>query len=294
MPCRPILRYHGGKWRLAPWIISHFPAHRVYVEPFGGGASVLLRKPRTYAEVYNDLDGDVVNVFRVLRDPDQAVSLQALLRLTPFAREEFEGLTIPADCPVERARRTVARAFMGFGSAAYNSEYVTGFRRKSFRSGTSPAWDWRNYPDHLAAFAERLQGVAIENAPALEVIQAMDREDVLFYVDPPYVDSTRVKRVAGQKCYRFEMTDDEHRELAAVLQEIKGMAVVSGYRCQLYDELYAGWRRVDCRAYADKASPRTESLWISPRAQAATQHRLLDLQEHRAPEALPLLAGEGA
>lgn len=275
-PTRPVLRYHGGKWTLAPWVLAHFPAHKVYVEPYGGAASVLLRKPRVYAEIYNDMDGDVVNVFRVLRDVKMAADLQAALRLTPFAREEFLGSYEVADCPVERARRTILRAFAGFGSAAYNSDYKTGFRRKSFRSGTSPAWDWKNYPDAVQGFTDRLQGVTIENAPALEVILAVDREDVLFYVDPPYVDATRQKRAAGAKVYRHEMSDDDHRALADILHAVKGMVVLSGYRCALYDELYAGWRRLDRRAYADKASPRTESLWISPRARAASQGRLLE------------------
>jgi len=111
-PTRPVLRYHGGKWRLASWIISHFPPHRVYVEPFGGAASVLLRKPRSYAEVYNDMDGEIVNVFRVLRDPARARELERVLRLTPFAREEFELSYIRDEDPIEQARRTIVRAFI--------------------------------------------------------------------------------------------------------------------------------------------------------------------------------------
>src|SRR3990167_11343170 len=105
-PTRPVMRYHGGKWRLAPWVIEHFPEHRVYTEAFGGGASVLMRKPRSYAEVYNDLDGEIVNVFRVLRDPSQARELERLLRLTPFARSEFETSYITDGDPLEQARRT--------------------------------------------------------------------------------------------------------------------------------------------------------------------------------------------
>jgi len=113
---RPVLCWHGGKFRLAPWVIAHLPPHRIYVEPFGGAASVLLRKPRAYAEVYNDLDGDVVNLFRVLRDAQAGARLIAQLQLTPFAREEFLAAYEPADDPVERARRLVARSFMAFGT----------------------------------------------------------------------------------------------------------------------------------------------------------------------------------
>src|SRR5690606_19105648 len=118
-PRRPVLRWHGGKWLLAPWIIEHFPAHRVYVEPFGGAGSVLMRKPRTYAEIWNDLDGEVVNIFRVLRSPD-ANRLVDALRLTPFSRQEFTGAYEPSSDPVERARRLVIRSFMGFGSNGHN------------------------------------------------------------------------------------------------------------------------------------------------------------------------------
>src|SRR3954470_1229963 len=125
---RPILRYHGGKWLLAPWILSHFPAHRVYVEPFGGAASVLLQKERSYAEVYNDLDGEVVNVFRVARD--RGAELRRALELTPFSRDDFLLAYRLSPNALERARRTVARSFMGFGSAAACGE-VSGFRANS-------------------------------------------------------------------------------------------------------------------------------------------------------------------
>ena len=144
-PTRPALRWHGGKWRLAPWIIEHFGRHRVYVEPFGGGGNVLIRKPRSYAEIYNDLDGDAVNFFRVLRDPIQSSRLIELLKLTPFSREDFALAYNRSDDPVERARRLVARSFMGFGSNGHNR--CTGFRANSNRSGTTPAHDWSNYPD---------------------------------------------------------------------------------------------------------------------------------------------------
>lgn len=136
-PRRPILRYHGGKWLLAEWIISNFPPHRVYVEPFGGAASVLLQKRRTYAEIYNDLDGEVVNLFRVVRD--DGLRLRQMLELTPFARDEFKLSYETSDDPIEQARRTVVRSFMGFGSNSHNK--LTGFRSNSNRSGTTPAHD---------------------------------------------------------------------------------------------------------------------------------------------------------
>jgi DNA adenine methylase len=126
-PERPILRYHGGKFRLAPRIIAHFPPHRVYVEPFGGAGSVLMRKEPSFAEVYNDLDGEVVNVFRVLRDPDRAERLRTLLELTPWSRIEFRACYEPADDPIEQARRTIACSFMAHGSTSIRLNR-TGFR----------------------------------------------------------------------------------------------------------------------------------------------------------------------
>lgn len=266
-PTRPVLRYHGGKWKLASWIISHFPPHRVYVEPFGGAASVLLRKPRSYAEVYNDLDGEIVNVFRVLRDPAQARQLERVLRLTPFAREEFELSYIRDEDPIEQARRTIARSFMGFGSNAHNRP--TGFRANTTRSSTTPSHDWAHYPDQIGAFVERLRGVVIENRPAIEVIQQHDSRETLHYVDPPYVHAARGAGMVGN--YRHEMTDDDHRELAEVLRSVRGAVVVSGYPTPLYEDLYAGWRMVVRTGYADGAADgtqrRTEALWLSPNCQ---------------------------
>lgn len=278
-PTRPVLRYHGGKWMLAPWIISHFPAHRVYVEPFGGAASVLMRKPRSYAEVYNDLDGEVVNLFRVLRDPAQAAELERLVRLTPFARAEFVLSYEPSDDPMEQARRTIVRAFLGFGSDAASGAQ-TGFRSNSFGSNRSAPRDWMAYPDQVPVFAERLAGVQVECKPAVELVQEHDGPDTLFYVDPPYVEVTRSQTTTGEgKGYRHEMADDDHRELAEVLHGVDGMVVLSGYPCDLYDrELYPDWHRVERKALADGARERTEVLWLNDRATKAQQPTLFDME----------------
>jgi len=267
---RPVLRYHGGKWKLAPWIIGHFPPHRIYVEPYGGGASVLMRKQRSYSEVYNDQWDLVVNVFRVLRDQEQAAELERRLRLTPFSRTEFEGCgdaqLSQLDDPIELARLTIFRSFAGFGSAATNAKHATGFRSNSDRSGTTPAHDWANYPNMVRMFTERLQGVVIENRPALDVIAQHDNPDALLYVDPPYVHSTR-NMTRGNAAYACEMTDDDHRQLAEALKQCAGRVIVSGYRCELYDALFEGWRRVDHATHGDGAVDRVECLWLSPNIQ---------------------------
>jgi len=266
-PRRPIVRYHGGKWRLAPWIISHFPAHRVYVEPFGGGASVLLRKPRSYAEIYNDLDGEIVNLFRVARDHGK--ELCRMLELTPFARDEFELAYEPHGDPLEQARRTIARSFMGFGSSGTTlSRTKTGFRANSNRSHTTPAHDWGNYPDSFCRVVKRLRGVVIENDDAAEVMRYQDSSTTLHYVDPPYMLKTRGDR---RHDYRHELTDAQHLELAETLHQLKGMVVLSGYPSELYQEAYKDWQRMECTAFADGARQRTECLWLNPAVTAALE-----------------------
>lgn len=255
---RPLLRYHGGKWLLAPWIISHFPKHRVYVEPYGGAGSVLLRKARSYAEIYNDLDGEIVNLFKIVRDRGR--ELIAQLELTPFAREEYAEAFEPTDDPLELARRTVIRSYMGFGSNSINRGIKSGFRSNSNRSGTTPAHDWANFPACLAAIIERLRGVVIENRQATEIMLRHDGPKTLHYCDPPYVHTTRTD--CRNHGYHHEMSDADHREFAAVANRLTGMVIVSGYHGTLYEELFAGWTRVEKAALADGARARTEILWL--------------------------------
>jgi DNA adenine methylase len=277
---RALLRYHGGKVQMAAFIVRHLPPHRVYVEPFGGGAGVLLHKPRSVGEVYNDMDGEVVNVFRVMRSPALRVRLARAIRATPFSRAEFVASWESCDDPVEQARRTIARSFMGFSSTA------TSRGRSAFRSGmrgekSSAAVSWSNYPDTLESFGARLAGVTVEGPrPAEDVMRQYDSRDTLHYVDPPYPHSTRSKHTTSTgKGYRFEMHDGDshhlhdgngritHHGLAQVLHSLAGMVVLSGYACDLYDrELYPDWHRVTKDTHADGALDRTEVLWINPKA----------------------------
>lgn len=270
-PTRPVLRYHGGKWRLAPWLLGFFPAHRIYVEPFGGGASVLMRKLRAYAEIYNDLDGEIVNVFQVLRDPDSAARLRDLLNLTPYARDEYVRSFDFATDPVEQARRSIIRSFMGFGSNSLNRGIQSGFRANSNRSHTTPALDWVNWPSQIAVYCERLRGVVIENRQAVEVSRRHDAPDALHYLDPPYPHGTRsYAKSHGHRGYMHEMADDDHRVLADAAHALTGMVVLSGYACPLYDrELYPRWERHERQHLADGARKRTEVVWLNPACSAA-------------------------
>jgi DNA adenine methylase len=277
---RPVLRYHGGKWRIAPWVMSHFPPHRIYVEPFGGAGSVLMLKPRVFGEVYNDLDEGIVNVFRVLRDPAAAAELQRLVELTPWSRIEFEKSYEPTLDPIELARREIARSFMAHGTTS-RRQNRTGFRARARRIRISDAVSWGTYPEQLERYVERLRGVCIECQHAFKVIQQQDCQQTLFYCDPPYPASTRSSiRCAGEhergsRAYMHELFDDDHRALANMLHRVKGMVVLSGYPCELYDrELYPDWVRVEKQARADKAQPRTEVMWINPAcAEALDRHR---------------------
>src|SRR5579872_631034 len=270
---RPPVRWHGGKFLISRAIIPYLPEHRLYTEAFGGGAGVLLRKPRSHAEIYNDLDDDIVGLFRVLQDAAQASRLVELLRVTPFARREFEITFDRSDDPVERARRLVIRSFMGFGSNAHSctqrGHQSTGFRSNSNRSGTTPAQDWQNLPDAYPAIIERMRGVVIEHRDALIVLTRHDAPSSLHYVDPPYVHATRSMFKGGKSAYRHELDGDGHARLLEVLRGLVGMVVLSGYANPLYDEVLNDWRRIEFKTYADGARPRTEVLWINPACAAA-------------------------
>lgn len=274
---RPPLRYHGGKFRMARHILRHFPPHRTYVEPCGGGAGLLLAKPTPgpgCTEVYNDADGSLVAFFRVLRDPAQRRRLQDLLAWTPFARAEFEAAYEPTDDDVEAARRLLIRSHQGFGSAAATREHRTGWRGGAVRSRTAPVDDWRRIGEVLEAAGQRLRHTYIEGPmDAAECIaRHAHRAEALVYLDPPYVMEARN---AESACYAFEMDEAGHRRLAAAAHEAAGRGahvVVSGYASELYDrDLYADWPRVEFAARANGRAgtvERTEVLWLSPSAAA--------------------------
>jgi len=278
---RPVMRYHGGKFRLAPWIVSFFPEHSLYVEPFGGAASCLLHKPRVHCEVYNDINEEIVNVFRVLREPAQAASLARAIELTPFARSEFEKAYEPCNDPIEQARRTICRSFMGFGSGAAFAKHSTGFRTGVRGERTqSAAADLLSWPSEVPAFVERLRGVTIESRDALDLMARTDGPRTLFYVDPPYPHGTRSRgstKGVRQK-YARELTDDDHRRLAEVLVGLQGMVVLSGYPCALYDhELFPGWERHERVALADGARQRTEVVWLNAACSSSLRSGQRDL-----------------
>ena len=258
---RSVLRYFGGKWAIAPWIIEHMPEHRIYVEPFGGAASVLLRNPRSKIEVYNDLDDEIVGIFQLLQQPQQCARLMRMLARTPYARREFEMAFHPSNDPVIRAKRAIVRAYMSFHHEALFNPKKTTFADARHRNGNHcKAHEWMTYPRHLVNVCRRLRGVVIENRVASEVIRAQDSPTTLFFIDPPYLPSTR-----SNSGYRCELTQAQHVALLEQLLTIQGRAMVAGYPSDLYDNMLQGWQRIERKHFASGSrQARTEVLWISP------------------------------
>lgn len=260
----PLIRYHGGKFRIADWIISQFPSHRTYVEPFGGGGAVLLAKPPSCVEVYNDLDADVVNFFEVLRDKQLSQELAHLIELTPYSRTEFLNARTETTSKVDQARKLVIRAQMGFGSAGA-TKGNTGFRLDTGRGGSDIVKIWQRQPEVILQAAARLKKVLIENRDALKVIEDHDRDDTLFFIDPPYVLDTRNM---GGKAYRHEMSNEDHEKLIKTLKLCKGMVIVCGYEHPIYESLK--WKKIKKTvAAAGQAGSvmREEVLWINSQAE---------------------------
>jgi len=256
--------WYGGKFNHLNWLLPLLPEATHYCEPFGGSASVLLNRKPSLVETYNDLDGEVVNFFRVLRDHQE--ELIRAIGLTPFSREE---LRIAAEesiddlSELERARRFFVRARqVRTGLAQTASAGRWAHCKLTSRAGMAGAVSrWLGSVEGLSEIVQRLLRVQIENSPALEVIQRYDSEETLFYCDPPYPHDSR----GDANAYGYEMTDDEHRQLAKVLKNVKGKVALSGYHCNLLDQLYEDWDYIESasKQCLSVKQPRTEVLWIN-------------------------------
>ncbi len=257
----PINR-HGGKGVNGPHLLPHFAPAKVYAEPFFGAGGMFFRvPPGTYQrEAVNDLDASLVTFFRVLRD--EPAELMRVIEATPYARDEFIAALERSPVAIEEARRVWVRGRQGFGGKA-----------------TSPG-DWGRNPgggewnaakseskrESLPVYAARLRRVAIDNIDGAAFVEKWGQEATFIYCDPPYVADSR-----SGDCYEHEMTDADHRRLAAAIHGAvaRGAKVaISGYPSALYDELFAGWRRieVDVPLYGardTKGQRRTECLWMS-------------------------------
>ena len=256
--------WYGGKYSHLDWLLPLLPQATHYCEPFGGSAAVLINCLPAPIETYNDLDGDLVNFFRVLREQKDA--LTEAIGLTPFSREEFElAITTPAENlpDLERARRFYVRARQvrtGLAQTASSGRWAHCLLTS--RAGMAGAVSrWLGAIEDLPAIAQRLLRVQIEHDSAIKVIQRYDSPETLFYCDPPYVHESR----GDAKAYRHEMSDDQHRVLAEVLHQVQAKAAVSGYHSKLMDELYHDWQAIDAptRTIHSTKQQRTEVLWIN-------------------------------
>lgn len=257
--------WYGGKFSHLDWLLPYLPTCHHYCEPFGGSGAVLLNRDPSPVETYNDLDGEVVNFFRVLRNASDELIRQ--IALTPFSREEF-AIACNIDVTqsdVERARRFYVRARQvrtGLAQTATLGRWAN--CKNTSRSGMSGVISrWMGGVAQLEDIANRLLRVQIENRPATELIKLYDDENTLFYCDPPYIHSTR----GDNKAYGFEMTDEQHVELAQVLNNVKGKVAVSNYDCELMDELYPApkWTKIYApeKQINSTHGTRQEVLWIN-------------------------------
>lgn len=260
--------WYGGKFSHLEWLLPLLPAAHHYCEPFAGSAAVVLNRAPSSVETYNDIDGEVVNFFKVLRD--QSEELTRAIALTPFSREEFHRAIAGVSTrlsknkrSLERARRFYIRARQTRTGLAQTSSLGRWANcRDTSRAGMSGVVSrWLGGVEALPEIAERLLRVQIENRPAQDVIKLYDGPNTLFYCDPPYLHATR----GDSKAYGFEMDEQEHIDLASVLHRCKGKVALSGYRNSLMDRLYKGWRRYDAdpkQCHSIKKM-RQECLWMN-------------------------------
>lgn len=252
--------YFGSSFNLLDTILGLIPDHYHYCEPYGGSATVLLNKPESPIETYNDLDSEVVTFFRVLRSNVNGLLEQ--LELTPNSREEYDLSQIPDTglTDLERARLFYVRMRQGYmSSPRVGANKGWRFEYKA-RKDVAYQRYWQNSVESLRAVAARLRAAQIEHLPALELIRRADSPDAFFFIDPDYIPET----IEFQQYYNLRMTPADHRALAAALNQIEGKALVSGYRSELYDEIFADWRRIDIPVQLRSSKrERVESLWLN-------------------------------
>lgn len=251
---KAILKYPGAKNRIAKWITSNIPKHKIYCEPFFGSGAVFFNKKPCYNEILNDIDDEIYNFFATLRKhPDELVEV---ITLTPYCRTEYESAyqsTTAND--VERARQFAVKCWQGFGCG---NKYKNGFRRGIGATSPNPAKAWNELPDTLRVAAERIKNAQIEHKDAIDLIQCLRGQDTFIYVAPPYMLSTRKTNL-----YNHELKDEYHVKLLKVLCDSDCKIMISGYENELYDEYLKGWRKESKNTTAECSVKRTETIWMN-------------------------------
>jgi len=256
--------WYGGKFSHLNWLLPLLPYTYHFCEPFGGSAAVLINREPSPVETYNDVDGEVVNFFRVLRSQKDA--LIEAIGLTPFSRGEFEkAVTEPTEnlSELEKARRFYIRARQvrtGLAQKASSGRWA--YCRLTSRAGMACAISrWLGAVEDLSEIAQRLLRVQIECGDAIKVIKRYDSGGTLFYCDPPYPHESR----GDKSAYGYEFTDSNHKELAEVLHSVKGRVALSGYHCSLMDRLYGDWQYIEAPAKCCHSvkKVRREVLWVN-------------------------------
>lgn len=252
-----ILNYVGSKWNIAKWIISQMPEHNVYLEPFFGSGAILFNKPAARIETVNDIDGNIVNLFKVIRE--KPYELARAVDFTPYSREEyyqsFELLEQNLS-DVERARVFLVRCWMARGGKTSDR---TGWRHNIDVATINALPDWNCLPAIILEATKRLKQVQIENQDAIVLIERYNRDDCLIYADPPYLLETRTQRY-----YAHEMTDEQHVRLLETLKAHRGYVLLSGYDNDLYNDILKGWTKVTKMTKTEAASVKQETLWLNP------------------------------
>lgn len=262
----PLLKFPGAKWNLAAWITSYFPEHKRYVEPYAGSAACFFAKSPSDHEVLNDLNGSIVNLFRVLRSrPDE---LAEAIALSPWSEEEYQAIEkcIVVDDELEHARRFLVRSWQAHGGTI---NQVSGWKHNGLNGNVFPAHLWKKIPERLLLAADRLKDAEIRNRPALEIIRYYNAPDCLLYCDPPYMLSTR-----SRKYYSHEMTDQDHSELLDALDSHTGPVVLSGYAHPLYDKRLSHWQRVTMATSGEHGKQQVEVLWLNQHVPVVVQRPL--------------------
>lgn len=260
---KSVIKYPGSKWNIAPQLVELIPKHHSYVEPFFGSGAVLFNKPVSAIETVNDLDSDVVNLFRCIQKDSER--LARLVMTTPFSREEyerqFEGCTSTLYASnFQRAAGFLIKCWQGHGFRT--NGYKVGWKNDVVgREKAYALWNWYRLPDWIIDITERLRKVQIENRPALEVIERFNYSQVFMYLDPPYMLGTR-----SGKQYMHEMTDAEHEELLLMITQSRAKIMISGYETDMYNDYLSGWEKRQFSSCAEHGKPRVETVWMNYKA----------------------------